>query len=79
MNILLGFAPYIAFFLFMQAVSIDAGLWAALIVALLIAGRNWRRSGSLKVFGKPAPSCFLRHWSSSQQRNIGNGRSWQSD
>ena len=49
MNILLGFAPYIAFFLVMQAVSIDAGLWTALIVAVLIADRNWRRSGSLKV------------------------------
>ena len=49
MNILLGFAPYIAFFLVMQAVSIGAGLWAALIVAVLIVGRNWRRSGSLKV------------------------------
>src|SRR6516164_5037892 len=49
MHILLGLAPYMAFFLFMQAVSIDAGLWAALIVAVLIAGRNWRRSGSLKV------------------------------
>jgi len=49
MNILLGFAPYTAFFLFMQAVSIDVGLWAALIVAVLIADRNWRRSGSLKV------------------------------
>jgi len=49
MNILLGFAPYIAFFLFMQAVSIDLGLWAALIVAVLNAGRNWARSGSPKV------------------------------
>jgi hypothetical protein len=45
----LGFAPYIALFLFMQVGSIDAGLWAALVVAMLIAGRNWTRSGSLKV------------------------------
>ena len=37
MHILLGFAPYIAFFLFMQAASIDLGLWAALIVAVLNA------------------------------------------
>ena len=49
MNILLGFAPYIAFFLFMHAVSNDVGLWAALIVAVLNAGRDWARSGSLKV------------------------------
>ena len=49
MNILLGFAPYIALFLFMRAGSIDAGLWAAFVVALLIAGRNWKSSGSLKV------------------------------
>jgi hypothetical protein len=49
MNILLGFAPYIAFFLFMQAASIDLGLWAALIVAVLNAGRNWARSGSPKL------------------------------
>ena len=49
MNIFLGFAPYIAFFLFMHAVSIDVGLWAALIVAGLNAGRDWARSGSLKV------------------------------
>jgi hypothetical protein len=49
MNILLGFAPYIAFFLFMQAASIDLGLWAALIVAVLNAGRNWARSGLPKL------------------------------
>jgi hypothetical protein len=49
MNILLGFAPYIAFYLLMRTVSIDAGLWAALVVAVLIGARNWTRSGSLKV------------------------------
>src|SRR6516164_8841905 len=49
MNIFFGFAPYIAFFLSMQVVSVNAGLWAALTVAVLNAGRDWVRSGSLKV------------------------------
>lgn len=49
MNILLGFAPYVAFFLFMRAVSVDAGLWAALAVAAGSAGLGWTRTGSLKV------------------------------
>ena len=38
MNIFFGFAPYIAFFLFMQVMSVNAGLWAALTVAVLNAG-----------------------------------------
>jgi hypothetical protein len=49
MNILQGFAPYIAFFLLMRVVSVEVGLWAALSVAGLSAGREWARSGSLKV------------------------------
>ena len=59
MNILLGFAPYIAFFLFMRTVSIDAGLWAALVVAVLIGARNWTRSGSLKVLEAGTVLIFL--------------------
>jgi hypothetical protein len=78
MNILLGFAPYIAFFLFMRTVSIDAGLWAALVVAVLIGARNWARSGSLKILEAGTVLIFW-YWSYSQQRNIGSGRSWQSD
>src|SRR6516165_1182656 len=70
MNIFFGFAPYIAFFLFMQVVSIDAGLWAALTVAVLNAGRDWVRSGSLKVlelgtvflFGALASFASVEHW-----------------
>jgi hypothetical protein len=70
MNIFFGFAPYIAFFLFMQVVSIDAGLWAALTVAVLNAGRDWVRSGSLKVlelgtvflFGALASFTSVEHW-----------------
>jgi hypothetical protein len=49
MNILLGFAPYIVFYLVTRAVSVEIGLWAALAVALVNAGRDWARSGSLKV------------------------------
>lgn len=49
MNILLGFAPYIAFYLLTRGVSVEIGLWAALAVALVNAGRDWARSGSLKV------------------------------
>ena len=49
MNILWGFAPYIVFFLLIQVVSTDVGLWAALIVAVLNAGRDWARAGSPKV------------------------------
>jgi hypothetical protein len=59
MNILLGFAPYIAFFLFMRTVSSDAGLWAALVVAVLIGARNWARSGSLKILEAGTVLIFL--------------------
>ncbi len=49
MNILLGFAPYVAFFLVLHAASAEAGLWAALAVAAANAGLGWVRTGSLKV------------------------------
>lgn len=70
MNILFGFAPYIAFFLFMQLISIEAGLWAALAVAVLNAGRDWARSGSPKVlelgtvllFAALATFTSVEHW-----------------
>ena len=70
MNILFAFAPYIAFFLVMQLVSVDAGLWAALAVAVLNAGRDWARSGSAKVlelgtvllFAALATFTSLEHW-----------------
>ena len=70
MNILFGFAPYIAFFLFMQLVSIDAGFWAALAVAVLNAGRDWARTGSLKIlevgtvllFAALATLTSVEHW-----------------
>ena len=70
MNILLGFAPYLAFFLFLQAGSAIVGLWAALMVALLNAGRDWARTRSLKVlelgtvllFAALAIFTTLEHW-----------------
>lgn len=70
MNILLGFAPYLAFFLFMHVGSAIVGLWAALIVALLNAGRDWARTRSLKVlelgnvllFAALAIFTTLEHW-----------------
>jgi hypothetical protein len=49
MNTLLGFAPYIAFYVAMRLVAVGATLWIATGVALLVAGWNWARSGSPKV------------------------------
>lgn len=49
MNTLLGFAPYIAFYVAIQLVAVEAALWIAAVVALLITGWNWMRSGSPKV------------------------------
>jgi intracellular septation protein A len=49
MNTLLGFAPYIAFYVAISFVTVEATLCIAAAVALLVAGWNWARSGSLKV------------------------------
>ena len=49
MNTLLGFAPYIAFYVAMRLVAVEAALWIAAAIALLITGWNWARSGSPKV------------------------------
>jgi hypothetical protein len=49
MNILFGFAPYVAFFVLMHAGSVVLGLWAAFAVALGVAGRSWVRTRSSKV------------------------------
>jgi len=48
-SIVVGFAPYIAFFIAARAVSVDVALWAALAVAALNAGRDWAQAGSLKL------------------------------
>ena len=49
MNILLGFAPYIASFMLMHIGSVVAGLWAAFIVALAIVVHGWVRTRSTKI------------------------------
>jgi hypothetical protein len=48
-TILLGFAPYIAFFALMRTLSVEAGLAAALIVAVVNAVRDLLGSRSMKV------------------------------
>jgi hypothetical protein len=48
-NTLLGFAPYIAFYAAMRFFAVGATLWIAAVVALLVTGWNWARSGSPKV------------------------------
>ena len=49
MNILLGFAPYIASFVVMHIGSVIAGLWAAFVVALAIFVHGWVRTRSAKI------------------------------
>ena len=70
MGILFGFAPYIAFFVALKLVAVETALWAAVAVALLIAGRNWAHSGfpkvleigSVVVFTAVAAFTFVEHW-----------------
>jgi hypothetical protein len=69
-DILLGFAPYIAFFVALKLVAVETALWAAACVALLIAGRNWLQSGfpkvleigSVVVFTAVAAFTAVEHW-----------------
>ena len=49
MNILLGLAPFIVFFLLMRLVSPLAGLAAAFGVAVLLGVRQWRRGEQIKI------------------------------
>jgi hypothetical protein len=49
MGVLLGLAPFIAFFVLMRAASPLAGLAAALAVSVALSGRTWRRGEQLKV------------------------------
>jgi hypothetical protein len=48
-NILLGLAPFIAFFVLMRVASPIAGLVAALAVSLLLGLRQWRRGEEVKL------------------------------
>ena len=47
--IFLGFAPYVAFFVFMRLAGVEIGLWAALVAAMANAARDWARNHALKV------------------------------
>ncbi len=49
MNIVLGLAPFIVFFVLMRAVSAPAGPAAAFAVSVLLGIRQWRRGESVKV------------------------------
>jgi hypothetical protein len=48
-NILLGLAPFIVFFVLMRLVSPLAGLAAAFAVAALLGVQQWRRSEQIKI------------------------------
>src|SRR3712207_243570 len=70
MNILLGFAPYIAAFMLMHIGSVIAGLWAAFIAALAIIVHRWVRTrstkilevGNLALFVALALFTMVTHW-----------------
>jgi hypothetical protein len=49
MGILLGLAPFIAFFVLMRLVSPLAGLAAGFVVSLLLGVRVWRRGETIKI------------------------------
>jgi hypothetical protein len=49
MGILLGLAPFIAFFALMRLVSPLAGLAAGLVVSLLLGARMWWRGETIKI------------------------------
>ena len=49
MGILLGLAPFIAFFALMRLVSPLAGLAAGLVVSLLLGVRMWWRGETIKI------------------------------
>jgi hypothetical protein len=70
MNIVLGFTPYVAFFIVMRIGPVEAAMWAAFAVAVLLAlhGR-WRgRSaklleiGGVVLFGVLAVVTSVAHW-----------------
>ncbi|MFI5014704.1 MAG: hypothetical protein ACHQAY_20405 [Hyphomicrobiales bacterium] len=70
LGIALGFAPYIAFFIGMRLASAEAGLWAALVVAIVNAGRDRVAGGSTKLleigaillFAALAGFTAVTHW-----------------
>jgi hypothetical protein len=69
-DIFLGFAPYVAFFVVLRMGTVEAAMWAAFAVAALVAlyGR-WRgRSakileiGGVALFGLLALFTAVSHW-----------------
>lgn len=69
-SILLGFAPYIAFFALMRGFSVEAGLWGAFAVAVLVGAQDKIRGGSWKIlevgavvmFAGLAAFTWASHW-----------------
>jgi hypothetical protein len=69
-NIAIGFAPYIAFFIGMRLASVEAGLWGALVVAIANAARDRAAGGSTKLlevgaivlFAALAGFTAVTHW-----------------
>lgn len=70
MGILLGFAPYVAFFIVVRIGAIAAAMWAAFGVALLVAlYGNWRGGspkileiGAIGLFGGLAVFTAITQW-----------------
>ncbi len=59
MNILLGLAPFILFFLLARVVGAAVGLWAGAAVAIALLVRSRLRSGELKVLEIGAAALFV--------------------
>jgi hypothetical protein len=49
MNVILGFAPLIVFPIVSGFYTVETGLWAALLAALVVVGFDLRGSGSVKI------------------------------
>ena len=70
MDILLGFTPYVAFFVIMRIAAVELAMWAAFAMAVLIAlYGSWRgRSikileiGAVTLFGALAVLTMVAHW-----------------
>ena len=49
MSVILGFTPFIIFFVVASVISPLAGLAAAFAISLVLSGLNWRRGKSFKI------------------------------
>jgi hypothetical protein len=69
-DILLGFTPYVAFFVIMRIAAVEAAMWAAFAVAVLIAlygrwqGRSTKilEAGAVVLFAALAVFTTVAHW-----------------